>query len=203
MREKITFKPGAKVQAVIDQSQGKECEGNNGTQYMRVCDNDQRIMFCDPELEEAILQAGATAGDAIQIVKTVEGKGDSRFTTWDVAIISEFGQRAHEAAEAKKRPAPVTARTAAAAAAEKRNREIDERTARRNEELALQQQPLAVPPVITPASVELVAALKSAIDAAMEATRYAAMQAFPVTFSSEDIRTMANSIICRKEKGGR
>ena len=56
----------------------------------------------------------------------------------------------------------------------------------------------AQPAEITPASVELFAALKSAVDAALEAERYAAMNAHPITFSAEDIRTMANSIICRK-----
>jgi hypothetical protein len=60
---------------------------------------------------------------------------------------------------------------------------------------AAQQAP---PAEITPASVDLFAALKSAIDAAIEAERYAAMQAHPITFTAEDIRTMANSIICRK-----
>lgn len=55
------------------------------------------------------------------------------------------------------------------------------------------------PPVeITPASVDLFAALKAAIDAAIEGERYAATQAHPITFSAEDIRTMANSIVCRK-----
>jgi hypothetical protein len=58
------------------------------------------------------------------------------------------------------------------------------------------QQP--APVEITPASLDLFAALKSAIDAAIEAERYAATQAHALLFSAEDIRTMANSIICRK-----
>jgi hypothetical protein len=61
-------------------------------------------------------------------------------------------------------------------------------------------RPAAAAPVeVTPQSIDLVAALKSAIDAAIEAERYAGMQAHPITFSAEDIRTMANSTICRRQ----
>jgi hypothetical protein len=85
MREKITFTAGKAVRTMLDQPEGKPVDGKNGPQYMRVCDNDQRIMFIEPELEEAIKQSGATAGDAIQITQI--GKG--RTAAWDVGIIAD------------------------------------------------------------------------------------------------------------------
>ena len=47
---------------------------------------------------------------------------------------------------------------------------------------------------ISPASAKLMACLKSAIDAAKEAEVYAKAQDFELRFSSEDVRTMANTL---------
>ena len=48
--------------------------------------------------------------------------------------------------------------------------------------------------VVTPASAKLMGCLKAAIDAAVEAEAYATRQGLELRFSSEDIRTMANTI---------
>lgn len=73
-REKITFEPGQPVQVQLDKSDSKPIEGRNGTDYMRVCDRDQRIMFCPEALELAITESGAAAGDVIEIRTTGKGK---------------------------------------------------------------------------------------------------------------------------------
>lgn len=85
MREKITFTPGQKVIATLDQNAGKPVDGRSGPQYMRVVDNDSRIMFIEPALEQAISESGAGAGDVIQILQIGKGKA----ARWDVGIVSE------------------------------------------------------------------------------------------------------------------
>lgn len=49
-------------------------------------------------------------------------------------------------------------------------------------------------PTITPASAKLCACLMAAVDAAIEATAYASRKGMELRFSSEDIRTMANTL---------
>src|ERR1700744_2546439 len=85
MREKITFEPGQAVRVTLDNDTGKPVDGRTGTQYMRVVDDDQRIIFADPALEQAIVESGATAGDVVQIIKIGTGKR----ARWDVAIMGE------------------------------------------------------------------------------------------------------------------
>jgi hypothetical protein len=88
MRDKIKFEPGVAVRALLDKNESKPIEGRNGTDYMRVVDNDERIMFCPEELEEAIHQSGAAAGDVIQITQ----KGKGRTARWEVGIIGDTRQ---------------------------------------------------------------------------------------------------------------
>jgi hypothetical protein len=84
MREKIELKPGV-IRTQIDRTQSKPIEGRDGaTEYMRICDDDERILFCPAGLEAAIAESGAQAGDIIEIAQ--KGKGKS--ATWSVGIVS-------------------------------------------------------------------------------------------------------------------
>lgn len=55
---------------------------------------------------------------------------------------------------------------------------------------------------VTTASAKLMAALCCAIDAAVEASAYAARKGMPLTFSGEDVRTMAATLIISNDRNG-
>lgn len=67
--------------------------------------------------------------------------------------------------------------------------------------------PPAAPPAAVampaPADSVLMAALKTAIDAAIEATAYAAHQGLTLAFGAEDIRSLASTVYINAAKGGR
>ena len=172
MREKVKFNEGSPVMVKLDFNDGTQCTSRDGSpQFQYTLDDDLRIMYVDPPIRNYILAEGCLAGDVVQITKH---GADAR--QWEVhkALRSVQGAAAFPPTEAASQPAAKRTRHA--------------------------QQPAQVQAPVTSRTAELVAALISAIDAAEEAEKYAA-KTYNCTyeFDAVDIRTMANSIICRKE----
>lgn len=169
-RQKVTFERNQPELIKLDRDSSKEVPGRRGPQFMRILDGDTRILFADPDLENAIVQSGARKGDVAQIVKRANG--------WEVGIMPDTAARKPQTYTSWAAQQPATQQPAQQPAATK-----------------------APPELKTSRAVELAAALETAIDAAMSAERYAASKGHPITFETQDIRAMANSIICRSEGG--
>jgi hypothetical protein len=172
-RQKVTFTANRAELIKLDRDSSKEVPGRNGPQWMRILDGDTRILFADADLENAIVQSGARKGDVVQIVKRSNG--------WEAGIMPDTAARK-----------PQTYDTWAAGHATSVALREPQQPA---------QQTAQTPALKTSRAVELAAALETAIDAAMAAERYAASKGHPITFETQDIRAMANSIICRSEGG--
>ncbi len=166
-REKITFEPSQPVQMKLDRSESKPIDGRNGTDYMRVCDDDARILFAPEGLELAITESGAQAGDVIQITK-IPGRGKE--IIWNVGIVGE------------QQPAPAPRRQPAP-----RNTSQPQPAA----QLATRERkPEAI--AISAEATEMTAAFVAAIQATTAAEAYAARLGTPAVF-----RLCETDIICR------
>jgi hypothetical protein len=182
MREKITFEPGQAVRVKLDQPQGKQVDGRTGPQYMRVVDDDERIIFADPELEQAIRECGAEGGDVIQILKIGNGKK----ARWDVGIVAGTTQQ----------PTPQQPPTRS------RPAELGPSFEQQLADRKAQQQP--APAAITSETAEMTAAFVSAIDASAEAERYASRAGIrDFHLDTDAIKNLAVTIYIHRAKGGR
>ena len=171
-REKVTFEE--RVQVLLDRDEGKAVESRTGaTEYMRVLDNDQRIMFAPAALEASIQASGAKAGDLIQIDKVKQG----RTWIWEVAILSDMppARQARPAAQpAQQRAAAPPARQAQPAQSE-----------------------------ITHEALAMTTAFMAAIQAAGEAEAYAVQQGMrDFSLSNERITNLAITIYIQRAKAG-
>jgi len=174
-REKITFAPNTPVQTQLDKSESKPIEGRNGqTDYMRVCDADERIMFCPQSLENAIQESGAQAGDVIRIIQ----RGTGKATRWDVGIISESQAHTHQAdhnGAPRKYARPVA------------------------EPLGISTADIPAGRSISSEAAEMTTALQAAIEAAHAAEIYAAragMQGFRL--NPADVKALACTIYIQR-----
>lgn len=187
-REKITFEPNIPVQTTLDKSQSKPIEGRNGqTDYMRVCDNDERIMFCPEGLEQAIQESGAKAGDVVRIIQ----RGTGKKTTWDVGIISEDTRHlAHVH--------PPAAREIAQAAASQRN--ASRHAANHAAELGINAADLQpAGRQISTEAAEMTSALTAAIEAARAAELYAKMAGIEgFRLQAGDVKALACTIYIQR-----
>jgi hypothetical protein len=187
MREKITFEPGQEVQAKLDRTESKPVASRNGgTEYMRVCDDDERIMFAPEGLELAITESGATAGDVISIRQMGRGKT----TRWDVAIVGDVPAAAPQ-------PAPRSQRGPQPAA----------RLAMSNTQQLAEREDIQPPQrSISSDAAELASAYAAAIEATAAAESYAAAAGVrDIRFSDkETITRLAMTVfIARSKQGGR
>jgi hypothetical protein len=175
-REKVTFEE--RVQVVLDRDEGKPVESRTGaTEYMRVLDNDQRIMFAPAALEAAIKDSGAKAGDLIQIDQLKHG----RTTRWEVAILSDMPP-AQPARQERTAAQPAQQRAAAPPARP-------------------QQAPR--PSEISAEAIEMTTAFMAAIQAAGEAEAYAVQQGMrDFSLSNERITNLAITIYIQRAKAG-
>jgi hypothetical protein len=172
MREKVKFTEGQPVVVILDFNDGTECKSRDGSlQYQYVTDSDARIMFVDPPIRNYILSEGAKAGDAVEIVKCGQ---DPR--AWAVTKLTSDGRLAPKLATQPERTQRTQQGQAPAAA-----------------------QPAQPAAPISSRTVEMVAALIGAIDAAAEAERYAARQGMPLKFDRGDIRAIAATLYIGKD----
>ena len=168
-REKITFEPSQPVQMKLDRTESKPIEGRNGTDYMRVCDDDERILFAPAGLELAITESGAQAGDVIQVTNA----GTLKKPIWNVGIAGE-------------QPAP-SRQTA------RRNILLEIPTSQPQPAAAMatrERKPEAI--AISGEATEMTAAFVAAIQATTAAEAYAARLGTPAVF-----RLCETDIICR------
>jgi hypothetical protein len=174
MREKVKFSEGKPVMVKLDFNDGTACASRDGgQQYQYTLDDDIRIMYVDPAIRNYILSEGCMAGDVVEITKH---GADAR--AWEVrkALRSVQGAAAFPPAAAAQQPRTQQAQPAA------------------------QQQAAAQPAApISSRTLEMVAALIGAIDAAAEAERYAARQGMPLKFDRGDIRAIAATLYIGKD----
>lgn len=151
-------------------------EGRTGTDYMYTVNDDAAIMFLPPQAAAAIRATGAQAGDEIAIVK----RGAGARATWEVERVEE------EPADAYEPPPPPRQQPARSAPA----------TPTRQPQPQAQQPPAGQ----QAAASQLAGALCAAIDATIEAQRYAARKTLALQFAPEDIRAFALSIYIASRK---
>jgi hypothetical protein len=184
-REKITFEASQPVQVKLDRSESKPIDGRNGTDYMRVCDDDARILFAPEGLELAITESGAAAGDIIQITK-IPGRGKE--IIWNVGIV---GDQEQPAPPPRRQPAPRnTSQPQPAAQLATRERKQP-------------AEPAAIG--ISSEATEMTAAYVAAIQATTAAEAYAQRLGMPAVFRISDgdtITRVALSIYIQRAKGG-
>lgn len=173
MREKLIIEPGQTVQVSLDKEDGRPVESRTGkTEYMRVVDHDERIIFAPLELETAIKASGANAGDVIQITR--RGK-----TAWDVAIVHEDPRYARNPEHYRPTPSKVirqAASTPVPVAAPARE--------------------------ITGDAAEMTSAFVAAIEASQAAEQYAeGVGLRDFRFTKDDIRALATTIYISRTKG--
>lgn len=86
MSEKVQFTIGLAEVVTLKYDAGKQVAGRFGDQYMFGL-LDGRIMFVEPEVNSAIVQTGARAGDTVSICKRSEKQGRTTRTMWDVELL--------------------------------------------------------------------------------------------------------------------
>lgn len=86
MSEKVQFTNGEAEIVTLKFDKGKQVPGRFGDQFMFGL-LDGRIMFVEPEVNSAILQTGARAGDTVSICKRSEKQGRTTRTLWDVELL--------------------------------------------------------------------------------------------------------------------
>lgn len=177
MREKLIIEPGQTVQVSLDKEDGRPVESRTGkTEYMRVVDHDERIIFAPLELETAIKASGANAGDVIQITR--RGK-----TAWDVAIVQEDPRYARNPEHYRPtRPKNIVTLPAVA-----------------------QVAPAPTPArEITADAAEMTSAFVAAIEASQAAEQYAeGVGLRDFRLNTDAIRALAVTIYIQRAKGGR
>ena len=131
-----------------------------------------RSMFLDPAAHEQIQATGARAGDKLEITKTLRG----RSIGWEVVHVVDE-PNTYTAAPPAARPRPASSPAAAPA-------------------------PTAPAREINAYTVQLVTAFHTAIDALIEAQRYAKTQGLDLPITADAIRSTAISVFIDRCKGG-
>lgn len=197
-------------------------EGIRGHQWRYFVNNDEAMLYLDAPAKEAIDACGAKAGDEVALTKTRQG----RSTVWSADLVEDepvpVEMIAGEppvmmtpydaAAEARNRQRAIASRTQAPPANRKKVAAPVLVNGNGNGHHA--PPPAAPPaaPLTPPAPVRempphrpgaklLAMALFAAIDAAKLAEDYARQQGLTLQFTSEDVRTMANTL--RMEERGK
>ena len=222
-RQKVEFATNTPV-ALILASEGtlQPSQKGYGDEYRYFFEGDQ-VAWTKPELHAAIQAAGVHVGDEIVITRAERREGNRRRVEWQVEKIEDEPTAAADTAHSDARPAlppPPPVRDPRQRAADL---EADKEAAAN---YAYYGAPIGAPPAnghsnghqpappapaappiaaelpVTPADAQA-AMLCAAIDAAIAAEAYAASKGYPLRFSSDDVRTMANTMKMDARNGGR
>lgn len=174
-REKFSPKTNVPEQIALKYATGREMSGAYGDSVMFTL-ADERVWFATPIVARKIYELGIEAGELFEVCKEEVTQGNRRTVRFNVRRLE-----VEEELAATKSTAPTTAMVKAA-----------------QQTPAVQQ----IPPV-QPAAIyarigeEMTDALCAAVDAARTAEEHAAKTGYSVRFSSEDIRTVGNTIFIR------
>ncbi len=187
LSDTVTFAPNVPEKVALKYGQPKLVNGRWGDRCMFSLD-DGRIMFVDPDVAESIRTLGIQPHQEFTITKRVDGKR----TEWDVRKITS----------------PTHPQPAAAMAMG-----IDETELERDLRLSLEQRGVHVDPPAQPHTIvadgrpqtKLADALRTVVAAIHQAQQYAEQIGFKAMpqFTSEDIRTMANTLIIDGQRNSR
>lgn len=193
LRRKITFEANTPKTVTFEYGgPGIETTGQYGTQYRYSLENNE-IMWVEPVVEGMLKQLDIHSGDSVVITKVKEGKT----TKWRVEELAEepaIAAQLAQSIENAKATTEARAKAELAPAAPYGQAGLHEPPDWRAQQHTNGAAKSAAPEArqITPAALNMTAALCSAIDAAIEAERYAHGRGLTLKFSPADIRALAN-----------
>jgi len=214
-REKVEF-PFNETQFVrLEYADGKESQGRNGVEYQYFL-GDDKIMWAPLEVRQQLREIGIGAQDEAAITRHKNGGAAS---WWTVEHVMEepdmeghtqaFHQPPPPPAQPPIRAVPPRAPAAAPAARRSRTKLSAARQLTPEEAAALGLTAADLPAKqaqldasnaamaesqLTGQALSMCSALKSAIDEAAEASKYAQRIGFRLVFKGRDIRAMANGM---------
>lgn len=228
-REKVTFPANATQFVTLEFDDGQEVAGRAGpqAQYFLV---DNRIMWVDPEISEAIWNTGARAGDTVAITKRETHADGKKAVQWEVAMVEDETEQPaprnepDERAAAYVRAMPQAPRAAATPApasdpaiwrpgstpASPPDPRIEELRNLLTRPAATAQEGICWgkpedqatdTAAKTNAPNQMAACMCAAIRAASYAEQFGARIGKTVAFSTDDIRAMANTLYISASRG--
>jgi hypothetical protein len=197
MRETIEFDPNVPQRVALQYSTGRIVDGRNGQRVMFSL-VDGRVMFLDLEVAEQVNQLRPKPGETLTVCKSKSG----RETAWFVEREPRSGEQGDGtfAVPAVKATAAVPAAAAANAASQPHHNNGSNGSIPVN---GNGNHAAPAPPTPPAPRTQLEDALRTVVFACHQARLYAkeiGYEAMP-PFTSEDIRTMANTILI--QRGGR
>lgn len=174
MRTKITFEPNITQVVRLEFKDGKEVPGRHGPQYLYWLDNN-RSMFVDQDLHEAIQRMQPQVGDELEITKRTRGN-----PKWEVIMSGEEPAHDEPAAPPPPRSTPT----------------------RPDPQPAFKRPDPQPTQTVSKSAADLVSAFIAAIDALQEAQAYAKRKGLDFRFDTSDIRATAISTYISQCKGG-
>lgn len=190
-RQKVTFAANIPTQVVLDGA-GELQPSNNGAEEYRYFLAANRIMWVPPEVHRQIEHQQAREGDCLTITKSKPGKAAAQWIVEQSADEPNYG---YSGSPSPTRSTPPVRET------------TDDRVARALASIPPPQQrpALAPPQAEAPLTTtdRLAGALAAAIDAATEASIYAARKGLTLAWNAGDIRALAATLYIEHSKGGR
>jgi hypothetical protein len=207
-REKVTFRVDETQLVTLEFDDGQEVAGRGGPQAQYFL-GENRIMWVDPEISQAIWNTGARAGDTVAITKCEVRENGKKAIEWQVEKVEdETADHPPQASEPDERAAaivramPQAPRAAAAPApASPTHQLIDELRG----SLGIPRTPATAETweaTSAAAPNQIALAMCAAIRATLFAENYGARIGKPVAFGTEDIRAIANTLYISQTRGG-
>jgi hypothetical protein len=174
--------------------EGIERDGKYGIDWQYTVNDDSGVMWLPRDGRDALLRAGAQAGDEVQILKaTLAGK-----TTFTAQVL------ASDATEPEPEPTPPARNGNGNGHAHVQPRgraPLPPRAYHQPEAVPRPQQAAKAAPAPSHGAQVLATALYTAIDAALAAEAYAKQQGMDLELQPDDIRAMAISLFIDSRKG--
>lgn len=170
--EVLRFQTNISEQVALKFDDGKQVSGKYGDQILFTL-TDGRLMFLPSGVAERIKELGIVKGEVFEIGKRSTAKDGKTFLEWEVTRLSQ--------PEPVTPAPPVTPKLA-----------VINGNSQKAEEAAVSRKMAT--------ATQLADALKTAIAAAAQAEEFAKSIDYSVRFTSEDIRTMGNTLLIGKQR---
>lgn len=213
-REILRFETNVPVKVALAYEEGKLVDGRFGDQWMYTL-ADERVMYAAPIVAERIQKLGVRKGEPFTICKREVKDGLKKRIEWQVA---RPGAEELRSQGAKKAPDPIAAGTklgeqlwdslpmaAQAAAGPRPVARPDAAVAARARLGGTHNtgQDSTCPTPAAPRKRQILeAALRAAVDAAVETESYAKERNYPLHFDAEQVWKMAATLFIQAKEGG-